>query len=534
MRAPKRLRIGVSASLLFGSLLLGTAPGVAAATFVVDDDGVQCPTATFTRIQDAITAASAGDTIEVCAGTYPEGPGPLNVSKSVTLRGAQAGNDARSPRGAESIITDPQGTSVAADGVVIDGFTVQGSIVAAFTGYGIWINPTSDGTRIVNNVIQDNIVGIGLANPGPVQAVIRHNLIRNNNAFGGASGSGIYTDQFVGGTTVRNVLIDENDFIGNANAALDISNSDLSGGVFDLDVTSNLSDGNGRAFFLLNTHDSTFDGNAVRNSTFAASADIRLFGNDTGLTFTDNDLSDGVGMHAVRFTGTGSSDVQFHFNNFARYGLTGMTVEPASHAGTVDAECNWWNSPTGPTDPDGGNPGGTGEEAVGDIDYTPWLTARAPNGPCIGGRPSTPGKVTGGGQTTGTDPMFSATGNLLSPPAIVMSAAGPTGKATFGFTVSCCRVKGNLEYDDHNAGVRVKARSIDALFIEDGACGVNTHATFVGTAFVYRATGTTTESFTVEVEDCGEPGVTDTFSIETDSYTNGPNVLIGGNIQIHR
>ena len=47
------------------------------------------------------------------------------------------------------------------------------------------------------------------------------------------------------------------------------------------------------------------------------------------------------------------------------------------------------------------------------------------------------------------------------------------------------------------------------------------------------STGTTTEDFTVEVDDCGEPGSADTFSIRTTTYSNGPNTLIGGNIQIH-
>jgi hypothetical protein len=60
------------------------------------------------------------------------------------------------------------------------------------------------------------------------------------------------------------------------------------------------------------------------------------------------------------------------------------------------------------------------------------------------------------------------------------------------------------------------------------------HATITGTAQVIRPTGTTTESFTVEVDDCGEPGTTDTFGIETTTYANGPRTLIGGNIQIHR
>jgi hypothetical protein len=60
------------------------------------------------------------------------------------------------------------------------------------------------------------------------------------------------------------------------------------------------------------------------------------------------------------------------------------------------------------------------------------------------------------------------------------------------------------------------------------------HATFFGTATVRRPIGTTTESFTVEVDDCGEPGTADTFGIKTTSYANGPSPLIGGNIQIHR
>lgn len=537
METRTRAASGASAFLLATSLILGTAPNVAAAILVVDDDN-SCPGASFTTIQAAINAASAGDTIEVCAGTYPEAAvGPLTINKTLTLEGAQAGNDARTRAGAESTIEDIQGTSVAASGVVIDGFTVQGSTVAAFTGYGIWINPTVGGTQIVNNIIQDNIVGIGLANTGD-RATIQHNLIQNNNQPGGASGSGIYTDQFVGGSVVRGVLIEENDFLGNTGfgAAINISNEDYAaGGVFDLDVLSNRFVGNDRAFVLFNTHDSAFDGNRITGSTFMGSGDVRVFNNNTGLLFTNNDLSDGNGMHAVRIgpaSAFPNSDVEFHYNNFERYGLTGMTVDSGAHDGPVNAECNWWNSATGPFDADGGNPGGTGEEAAGDIDYSPWLVARAPGGACRGGIPSTPGKVTGGGQLPGTDPRFSAAGNLLTAPAIVPSAASPTAQATFGFVVSCCRAKGNLEYNDHQADVRIKVTSIDGLVIDrTGACD---HATFFGTATVYRSSGTATESFTVEVDDCGEPGTLDTFAIETDTYSNGPSVLIGGNIQIHR
>jgi hypothetical protein len=52
---------------------------------------------------------------------------------------------------------------------------------------------------------------------------------------------------------------------------------------------------------------------------------------------------------------------------------------------------------------------------------------------------------------------------------------------------------------------------------------------------VIRSIGTTTENFTVAVDDCGEPGATDKFHIDSDSYTSGPpQTLVGGNIQIHK
>ena len=61
-------------------------------------------------------------------------------------------------------------------------------------------------------------------------------------------------------------------------------------------------------------------------------------------------------------------------------------------------------------------------------------------------------KVTGGGQITG-DPVFSATGNLLSAPALIPSLADPKSQASFGFIVQGgALLSGNLDYDDHAAG----------------------------------------------------------------------------------
>ena len=61
----------------------------------VDDDGRDCPAASFARVQDAVDAAHPGDVVAICPGTYPEGSGApgtnaLTIMKSLTLKGAGA------------------------------------------------------------------------------------------------------------------------------------------------------------------------------------------------------------------------------------------------------------------------------------------------------------------------------------------------------------------------------------------------------------------------------------------------------------
>jgi hypothetical protein len=67
----------------------------AAATLSVDDDGGDCPAAPYSSVQDAIDAASPGDTVAVCPGSYVEGSGApgtnaLTITKNLTLKGAGA------------------------------------------------------------------------------------------------------------------------------------------------------------------------------------------------------------------------------------------------------------------------------------------------------------------------------------------------------------------------------------------------------------------------------------------------------------
>ena len=150
--------------------------------------------------------------------------------------------------------------------------------------------------------------------------------------------------------------------------------------------------------------------------------------------------------------------------------------------------------------------------------------------------PVTSGKVTGGGQIEG-DPVFAVDGVLISLPALVPSLADPKSQANFGFVVQVQgggTPTGNLEYNDKPAGVRIEAASYGKLFITTGTCGPNTHAKIIGTATVIRSTGTTSESLTVDVDDCGPSGAMDKFGIMTDTYSNEPpSMLLAGNITIH-
>src|SRR6185503_3798722 len=87
----------ILATVSFCLMAMG-AQVAAAATLVVDDDGMgsvaNCndATPTYLTISAAVLAASSGDTIKVCPGTYLEN---VVLNKSLTLLGAQAGVDAR-------------------------------------------------------------------------------------------------------------------------------------------------------------------------------------------------------------------------------------------------------------------------------------------------------------------------------------------------------------------------------------------------------------------------------------------------------
>jgi hypothetical protein len=366
-----------------------------ASTIVVDDDGMasagDCNAATpaSTTIQGAVTAANPGDTIKVCPGTYAE---QVVIDKTLTLNGPQANVDARTatrgttPAG-EAIVTGTGNGGltpvyVTANNVTVNGFTIEGNTSGSNFGFGILLAPATSGTNVLNNIIQNNIIGLGLANNSATnQTRIEQNLFRNNNQPGPASGFGIYTEEAMTGGLVTNVVINENAFTSNDNGAVGLV-AVAPGSQTNITVSNNDFTGNGNAINVSSSTNLTITGNNITTSQFTQ---VFIDGS-TGLNFTCNTVRDGAsrGIRFSDFGSGGSSGSTVNNNNFVRNALGAIVEEAGGHTNPLNAQNNYYGSPTGPTI--GTNPGGTGDaifDADGVVVYQPFLTTPSTCAPAL-------------------------------------------------------------------------------------------------------------------------------------------------------
>jgi len=339
-------------------------------------------------IQEGVDRVQTGGRVHVAAGTYNE---EVTVGKSISLLGAQAGVDARTPRGAESIMTEGTGETpliLNASDVTVDGFTVEGQTQVNHFGAGVWMEPHTHGTQFVNNIVRNNVVGLFLTNDnGADPTLIQHDLFQDNTNPGAASGNDVYADNFTAGGAVTGATIDANKFTNSSFVedawAVDVSNGALPQ-FSNIVVSNNSIDNHGRGVVFFATTNSS-----VTANTFTPGAinhyGVLLCGDDpncipgipnTNISITLNSLGCascvGQGVEVIDANGT-SSGLLINRND-----LHGLPVGISNNApSSVDGTCNWWGSATGP---------GVGQTS-GAVTSTPWLTAASPlaTAPCTGG-----------------------------------------------------------------------------------------------------------------------------------------------------
>ncbi len=369
----------------------------------------------YQTIQAAVDAAMPGATINVDAGTYAE---QVWIGKTLTIRGAEAGKDARSNLRAgqpESILSglvlsDGTHTSsfyIAANDVTIDGFTVQGNTTVGDGGAGMVIAPNMSGTHVLNNIVQNNVSGLFLANSSATDpAIIQYNLFRNNNNPGSDGGRGIYTDGGMSGGNLTNVLIDSNAFISNygstgtttLEAAIALESRTLNSQHY-ITITNNSFDSDGKGVLVYNADHIDIENNEATNCYDQWSGVIRSEGGTSYVTVTGNTIYQSTGP-AVRIDEKGFAGPNFDWvvtnNNFwgnsTAYTNKQSVVLSAlnQYDGTFIVTNNYWGAASGPS----GDETGTGDALVlssNSAVYSPWATSMIGTGrmPYLGAPQST-------------------------------------------------------------------------------------------------------------------------------------------------
>ena len=333
----------------------------------------------YQTIQQAVNAAAAGAVINVDAGTYRE---LVTINKSLTLRGAKAGIDARSRAITnETIVTGITGSfgisrsfHISASNVTLDGFTVQGETAKDTTnGAGIVMAAGISGTRILNNIVKNNVAGVFVANNSDSNpAVFQYNLFRDNNNAGPNGGRAIYTDGGISGGMLRGVVIDNNTFINNRGSSGTTSlesavafETKAAGKQFNIRITNNNFTGNGKSLLFFNTTGVVIEGNTATGVLDWYSGCFRFEGNNHNVTIRYNNITNNSGPGiAIDDNGVpgDSSGFVVNFNNITNNGTKytkrlGVVYEQTAYIGNFEARSNWWGATSGPS----GDGPGTGD-----------------------------------------------------------------------------------------------------------------------------------------------------------------------------
>jgi parallel beta-helix repeat protein len=329
----------------------------------------------YVSIQDAIDAATSGDTITVAAGTYTEN---VNVAKSLTLQGASSATvtvSAANP--AISVFT------VTASSVNMSGFTVSGATGGGQAG--IYLGPGVALCNISSNNLTGSFDGIWLG------AGSHNNTFTSNTLSSNYQGFEIYISS---NNTFTNNIANSNTKYG---FKIDSGNNNR--------FTNNTANSNGdKGFYSV-----AGDGGGSTNSTFTNNTanlntrhGIHLIGSNVGATLTGNTFNANL-VTGIKLQDT-VTNLRIQNNNITNNptgigidaSVAGFTTWAVTHnnivgntlgisnagTGILNAKNNWWGNTSGPipeTLPKEGY-NSYGDKVSNNVDYEPWLLAAVVSG----------------------------------------------------------------------------------------------------------------------------------------------------------
>src|SRR6266508_870306 len=335
------LLIAVATTALVGLNVRGAA--AAAAVLYVDRNNPSCSdtgpgtsTQPFCTIKPAASQATAGQTVQVASGTYPE---LVTVSNS----GAP---------GSPIVFSAAPGASVTVSGQA-NGFklagksyvTIQGFTVANPSSYGFYVSSSSSNVIVSGNTVSN------IASNGIYVTTLSSNVTVSGNTVSGVNGDGIYVNTLSNvtgsGNTVSNTTVNDNQVSGitgygfwaNSSSGVTVSGNTISNTSnygLHVDTSSNVTvSGNDGSFAGQRAVDLIKYGIKLTNTTNALV---------TGNVSHDNS-NDGIFLDAttagVRVTGNEA------FGNARGYSRAAPGIDVRGYNNTVDRNISHDNEDSG-------------------------------------------------------------------------------------------------------------------------------------------------------------------------------------------
>lgn len=375
----------VVAGLAF-AVHVGAAPG---ATLVVDEDGQatanNCNSSTvtpYTTVSAAVTAATAGDTVKVCPGTYTE---DVTIDKALTLKGAKA-DSAVAPR-----------TFAAADESTISGLVTLAAPNVKVTGFsltnlgqalGVIVKTAADDATIRKNIVKtvgsNTLVGPAAAiylELGPDGTNVANNRIGDVQSQTG-SAQGILVGDSTSADPSLDTTID-------SNTISDITSQQR--GAYGIQLNNGASSSASSTGYT----EADVSGNTIKDLTGNWAHGIGMEGETPNATVEYNTVSSLTDIDPTPLAdviGVYFEDNQFFFTSHVNHNSLdvtaagfGIAVNPglASHYASleVNGQCNWWGKASGP----GAIASGAGSMVSAGVDYGSWLKSSRLNKDCDNG-----------------------------------------------------------------------------------------------------------------------------------------------------